>query len=335
MALSNIIADLRADLGASDGTDKERTWLVRQINKAAEKLYREHDLVYSLREQFFAFDQDEEEITLPYYVATVRAARRPAYDQRNPVTITAMQPRYHYDAWSGVSYKQFREVGYVSTLREITSGGPLLVRTAQEQTTPVVLTFTGTTPYSEQTTASVTLPVGDTEVELSTVFRTLTTTGIRKDVVTTSNVLIYTQTDNVLLSVIPNHMLVARFLRIQVADNTFVRLISPVTNYIIEVLYKPTFVPMVDDTDEFQCPGYDLAIVNEVVAQHSKDEKDRAEARRMVDDHLVARTAEFLAGKHTPTNIMPHPAKGVYERCFENPYTRFGSHGQVGTVLTP
>jgi len=332
MALSNIIADLRADLGASDGSAKERTWLVRQINKAAEKLYREHDLVYSLREQFFAFDQDEEEVTLPYYVNTVRAARRPAYDQRNPITMTAMQPRYHYDAWSGVSYKQFREIGYVSTVREITSGGPLLITVPQALTTDVVITITGTTPFSEQTATSVTLTSGQTEVEVPTVFRQIS--SIRKNTTTATNVSIYTQTDQVLLSMIPNHMLVARFLRLQVGDNSFVRLVSPTENYIIEILYKPVFTPLSEDTDEFQCPNYDLAIVNEVVAQHSRDEKVRLEARRMVEEHLNARTAEFLAGKHTPMNIMPHPAKGVYERCFENPYTRFGNHGSF-SVLTP
>ena len=327
MAFSDIAERLRQEVSLDSGTTGDpRTYCLSEANRAAKELWETNDLVFALREQYFKLANDDVQVTLPYYVGHIRGARRPCFSQQHPVELNDMGPRYHYNAWGGVSTMQWRIKHTTPLLRPITSAGPLTIKVSKVQTSDVVFTVQGTTPYSQRTVTEVTLPTGDKVVNLDTVYTDIT--SISKNAVTTCDAVVYSQIDDLPISAIPSHLTKARYLILNVYEDCCGEWRTPQYNtFNVEVLYKPLFFPFYFDGDEFQAEGYDEAVVQKVLANQERDPEKKREILKSLGGILTGRLEDFKRGQTSPVNQRRDAFLSAYEHIYENPYG--STYGQV------
>lgn len=298
-------------MNVRDDTAAKRTWLLREINKAAKVLWESNDLVFALREQYFTFPTDDSQVTLPWYVGQLRGVRRPHTDGRDPVMVNDMRPRYHYNSWGqGLNTFRVKQVSPIATL--ITSPTQLVISVDSAESVPVTVTVVGSTDTSAATSSVATLAAGETSVTMSKVFNDIK--SIRKDMLTECDVVISDERETV-LSVIPNMLYEPRYLLVNVTEAGCFAIVSG-DCFTVEILYKPTFVPFFNDYDTFGTPNYDEEIAMLTHAANISGDK-RNELLSEVRQRLVNKMDEHSRGLNTPMNMAPDPFVRNYENLFE------------------
>lgn len=253
-----------------------RAYLTVLINKAAEDLYSQSDLVNCLREQAFRRDNDTSaaspvlQYTLPYYVWKLRGMRE--YTTGLNITNHDMRPRYQTQGWREfVDPYLYRVKNNLPLARDILNEGALTIELPDGET--VVTAFsvfvTGSNSSKTRFTEQVDFVAGDTSKVTTNIFSTVE--AIRKSVQTDFDLHIF-DTDSNEVSFIANCEFVANYTLIQCTDDS---LFSP---YFIEVLYKTKFFPFKNDSDEYPCGNiYDTAIYWKTLeyyyARHEEPEK--------------------------------------------------------------
>lgn len=257
MAFLDIYNDFASLVGITDPTKKN--FLRGIINRAAEDLYSQSDLVNSLREQVFVRDsenlpQPTLQYTLPWYVWKLRGMRE--YNSGLGILNHDMRPRYQVQGWREfIDPFLYRVKENVLLARHILNEGPLTFNLPDGETSDAVINLwaSGSNNSRSRFQESVVFAVGDTGKTTSQLFSTVD--GIRKAAATTFDLYVLDADGNT-VSFIPNTELIPRYTLIQVSD-------VPYWNpEYIEVLYKIRFTPFVNDYDEFPCTNiYDKAIV--------------------------------------------------------------------------
>lgn len=247
--LNTILSEIASDEGLSTANASERAWLVDQINKSAEEIYNSYDLRSSYREQIFSLGEGKQLITLPWYVANVRKIRN--YDVRRNIKYIDMGQRYHTNDWELGPFFEYREVQKEAPLEtNITNLGPLTVTLTSACTTAFTVIITGKTEDTERKVEMLTFLAGETTKTTANNYEDIE--SIRKNRVNDEDLSVSDLDGNVVAR-IPNHM--------EKSTNTIVEVLDYPTQQLgeatlVEVLYKHTFAPFVNDTDSLPCGDF-------------------------------------------------------------------------------
>ena len=315
MSTSYILGRLESELNTQVSNAVQRSWALQLVNRVAKQLYESRDLVMSLREQYFSFSTSDTQITLPYYVGHIRAARRPALNLADPIELNDMGPRYHYNSWGGLGTNTWRIKHTSPTATFITSPRKYEVYIPEAQDSDISVMFTGETSTAAQAAETVVIPAGSTSATQTKLF--LSYKSISK-ALTPVDVFVRNVDTREVIAHLPSNQERSRYLIVNVKEDCFNKIRTPThTCFVVEMLYKPLYIPLYADTDEFQAEGYDDIIVMLCDAELTKDMNKRmqvlSEARKLVS----SMQSDFDAGQTKPLNMGPDPFMTRYTALFE------------------
>jgi len=286
---SNLVGD---QMSTTDG----RNTVLRLINSAASELYHSQDLVGSLREQVFNADlTDNWQITLPYYVRTIRGVRQPG---KLMTQVESMVPRYTTEDWAAHSLRWRQK--YITPLEHsLDAATKLNFQLSGAETFDLSIFVTGSTPQAERVTETVVILAGATTG--STVNNFIDFPGvkvIRKSGYTNNN-LIASNDAGVEVAFIPNCELEGRNTIIQVVNTSCGCAQTTCQGgtgcMCWEILYKLHFMPFVLDYDEFPCEGYDDAIYWKTCELWWAQQEGKSEAALLANAKCTAIVEQIAA----------------------------------------
>lgn len=316
MSLKSILLDL-ATIGAVKIEDaQQREYEIFRINQAAQELYDNYDLVGSLREQVFDVDVTREgnQIALPSYVGKLRAVRY-YYPDLN-LGIVDKRPKYQSTFWQGKNFLNWRLRGEFPLKTDISNEGSLTVTFKQPVTTPVEVTITGKTEHSSNAFETLYFNNGDTSYTTTKTWEEIT--SISKNV-TTDYDLEVTDLNGRVLAEIANNQLKSNYQVVQIINlPNSATTYTPITSQ-VEVLWKARFTPFVNLTDEFQCNGYDKAIVWKRLEHRASTSSDPIEVQKALGYSAKATDIIERVSQDTEKildkvmNFAPNQYIGVFE----------------------
>lgn len=320
--LSDIITNLRDYV-----TTEERSTILRYINNAAKELYDGHDLPNTLFERDFCVDMTHNHITVPWYARAIRGVRRKDFHQRQQ--IVDARPRYNKKPWMQ-PFNQWRLIAETPLEQHITQAGRLVVTLAGPEDVAVNITIVGQTTTSNIHTETLTFAPGELTKTTTKQYTQPNPIGIKsilKSAVTVYDVTVTQEADGRQIASIPNVMQRASNCLVSIRDPMAENLYNASECY--EILFKWPYIPLVNDTDEFNgTDQFDAFIEWKAksnysflsVEDHSRmliaEEKCRDLARRISDNYetntekrieVEAPVAGDLALRHySRGNYGPH-----------------------------
>jgi len=246
--------------GTTDAS--QAAYIKSLINRAAEDLYTQVDLVNCFREQAFVREdptQDNGQTvcqwTLPHYVWKIRGLRE--YNTGLAIDAHDMHPRYQTQGWKEfIDPFLYRIKQEQVLIRDIANEGRMKFTLPDGVTLAAGEEFsvyvTGSNSSKARFNEQVSFVAGDTQRYTTNLFSTIE--AIRKTRQSAYDLSLYDASDNK-ISFIPNCELSPAFSILQSSDDNFWN-----PQY-IEVLYKLKFYPFAEDYDEFPCGNiYDTAL---------------------------------------------------------------------------
>jgi len=299
--LRDLLAELSEATSISSSSAGNRAQLLRYINRAAYEFYSTADLPSSLWEQSFEIHEQQQQISLPWYIDQVRAVRRA--DSRSRSKMESLAVRYHTDRWQQ-PYNTLRITARRALHTPLALESQLTATIAVAQVVPFSVTITGQTPSASSISETLTFLAGEltkTTVAQFAKDEPIGVEAISKDAITTCDVSV-TDGSGTEVSLIPARLMRASHIVLMANDYSIGTYIN--TDSEIEVLYKRVFTPMFYDTDEFCFPALETAILWKARAYgHSmaKDEEARlqsmaaeAKANSVAADVLANAAAEVI-----------------------------------------
>lgn len=300
MSLKNILLDVSSVLGLNISDPTELAYHIAKINEAADELYRSNDIPGCMREQLFEIDDTETyQIAFPSYVDKIRAIR--FYDTNGgQITTEDMRPRYHMHRWGSNGRLRFRIKQQNALLSRGIDNAALFTFTLKKvEATDVVINIVGKTTKAERFQETLTIPAG-------TLFATTVNSyeefiSIEKTVLNNYNITI-TDVDDNEMGIIYNYELRPRYTIVMIREDDF----APVTNNsyplnIVECLYKTTFVPFVNNYDEYPCRDCDKLIFWKFV-EHYAVYKGTAEMQQFAIN-AAAKVSQILSELNKNDNL--------------------------------
>ena len=316
MSLRKIKADIASEHGIQIKNEAEDIWLIDRINDAACEIYMSEDLPNSLKEQNFTFKDKQEVITLPWHVGEVRGIRRPCYNDQHPITLHDLRPRYHLNSWGDVSPDVWRIVGVKPTLINIESILPLTFKVPNPEPGNVTFTAQGMTAGGQLKQYEVVLAEGQTEVKMTNDIAEFN--WITKDTVTINTVSIFSGTT--LIGELVHVLDRTRYVALHVADNCYLPISGcPCGEVMIDVLYKPLYIPMYRDSDCFQIDGYEHNIVLKFGEMYTRDPAESGSYKSKLDNRANNQANDVQQGRVTKVNFGFNQTLQTY-RAVTNPY---------------
>lgn len=313
MSLAYILAEIASETGLELSVASEKAYAINQVNKASKELFESKDLVDSLNEQLITFstviDSDGNQVqlaALPYYVGKLRAIRN--YYTRRQVDFHDMRPRYKSDGWTE-NLLAFRQRKRSPIQRDILNAAPLTLTITAAESVDFSVIIVGSTANASRVAETITFAAGDLTKTSTNAFVTID--SISNLALHTSDVTI-TDLDGNTLAVLPNNQFKSEYLIVQILDYVA---IQPSVPYLVEILYKPIFLPFSNDGDEFQCSGYDDAIFWQVMGnKKAKSSPDQAalafaKVKKIIND----RTGDEEQGTDKSVDFLPNPLLGLYD----------------------
>lgn len=186
----------------TNSTAASRAKTLAYINAASRELWNGNDLPGSLMEQAFTMDRSLNQVSLPWYVHSIRGMRRRLTGMK--ITMHDMRPRYYASPWMQ-PYNNFRIKRRTPLLRPLTAESQLTATITTAETDAVSITFIGQTTTANKARQTVTLAAGALTGTTSLQFTTeapFGMIGISKDTRTSSDVTI-TDATNTIVATIP------------------------------------------------------------------------------------------------------------------------------------
>lgn len=286
--LYDILTELAQETGRSLTDASNRLWLTQQVNHAAREVYSTEDIAGCEREQVFNVGISDQQIALPWYMDGLIGVRD--YDSGRDVQQVDMRPRYSRGGWKKpylqAPYLQWRQKGESALSTNLTDEAALTLSLPDGVTAAEAFTvyIVGSNSQSARVTELVTFAVGDTTKTTTNFFGNVA--SIQKSGATTYDLNIY-DVGGVLVSSIPSHLKIARFLLIQILNRN--ETTSP-TAWLVEVLYKQRFEQFVNDTDTFTAGEQYEKVVYWKTLEHIYSKLDGKEEKAM----LCGVKAQFL-----------------------------------------
>lgn len=263
MTRYQLINRLGRELGLKPNNEAQKDVLVNLLNDAAYEIYMQTDLPRTLMEQKFAIDSTDplRHVTLPGYVNDVRAVRRGWM----PVTMHDMRPKYHTNPWPKDALYTFRMIGERATCRSIDNAVGLYMAPITGGPAGLEVSIVGRTADAEELHASF-----DVNGEGSAV-------GVLWEDIFAINKNLTTPVDVILLSGtaegdemarIYNYADMSLYIELEIGETLPTCCAQPAPAgqcTCIEILYKPMFRPLLEDTSVFQVSGYDNVLIYKAV----------------------------------------------------------------------
>ena len=278
--LYDILTELAQEVGRDLRDSSNRLWLVQQVNHAAREIYGTEDIAGCEREQVFNVGVSDQQIALPWYMDGLIGVRD--YDSGRDVQQVDMRPRYSRGGWKKPylqsPYLQWRQKGESALSTNLTDEAALTLSlpdgvVAVEAFTVYVV---GSNSQAARVTETVTFAIGDRTKTTTNFFGNVT--SIQKSVATTYDLNVY-DVGSVLVSSIPSHLKIARFLLVQILNRN--ETTSP-TAWLVEVLYKQRFEMFVNDTDTFTAGEQYEKVVYWKTLEHVYAKLDGQEGKAMM-----------------------------------------------------
>jgi len=232
-----------------------RPFLLGLINQAAKELYDRGVLYLTEREIIVQLDADQQQVTLPYDVDLIIAARR--YDSRIALKQEDMRPRYRSDSWGALAsrtqYDKWRLKQRSAVSTALLNASVVHVAISEAVDVDILVKVVGSTGAASRVVETITILAGATTASGSKIFTEIS--DITKDL-SDADVTV-TNDDGDTLSVIPNNEVRVTYPIYQVLERYESH---SETDRMFEVLYKRKFIPLVKDQDEFLDGYYDNAL---------------------------------------------------------------------------
>lgn len=253
MALGYVLQQVGVKLGQNPNDSGQRAVLLRFANEAAIELYQMSDMAGCLEEQYFRINANQT-IAMPEYVGQIRAMRE-AYS-KIALKLSQLRPRYNQFNWQD-GWRNWRLKGLQTLQTSITNQSLITFTVEAVENPPVVVSITGSTAGSSNTTESITM----ISTSMTTVNAYLDITSFTKDRVNNYNINML-DIDNNPMSYLANNQLKAKFQIVDISDSPWYPFnVNPLLGW-VEVLYKKALPWFANDTDEFPAVGYDNVWVN-------------------------------------------------------------------------
>jgi len=256
MGVKYILKQASRKLGLNPADPNQRETLLLILNEAADELYNQSDMVGSMFEQNFKVNGDET-ISLPSCVGELRAVRET--NSYIPWHVQQMRPRYNIANWKDM-WRGWRIKNHQALQRAITNESILTIETVAVESPAIVVTLTGPTLSAASVTEDVTL----NSISVDSLNSYTDITVSRKDRVNGYDINVK-DVDGVIVTVIPNNMVEARYLVVDISMLPWSNTSSSQQDHYVEILYKKALQWLSNDGDEFPAPGYDNILVNKMM----------------------------------------------------------------------
>lgn len=247
--LKDLLLEAAKISGITEISAEKRTYLLDFVNRAARELWNQYDLPGALREDEFCVDVSQYQVTLPWYVSSIRAVRHS--DSNLDVKFTDMRPLYHkgYTIQDPITW---RIKNYTPLERDLPQASTLKFTIAEAQTSQVVIGIGGSTNNAAAASEEVVLDIGQTTVTSVGQYDTFPPlNSLTKSIVTTADIIVATA-DGVRVAVIPNRLQAAKNTLVQITDQSPNPLsMTGSGNDCYSFLYKYSFIPLFYDHDVF------------------------------------------------------------------------------------
>lgn len=258
MALLDLVRRLGRETGLNPDNREHKAQLIELINDGAEEIYTQTDLPRCLMEIKVSVDTTTPlpRVTLPAFVGEIRGIR----DHYQPIELHDVRPKYHTLPWPSDRLYTFRIHRETPLCRSIDNAVALYMEPVTGVTTGFRVTVTGRTSTAQEISAEFDMNgSGTAEV---TLFEDIY--SITKNEYTPNDVIFrVADADGLEISRIFNYNTSARYIEVETTE----RPEQCDCNYVgmagrcLDVLYKPQFRKLINDSSVFQLDGYDMVIV--------------------------------------------------------------------------
>jgi hypothetical protein len=246
--LSDMLQYAAEATGVRDVNSATRAQLLRYINRAGRELYEKYDLPGTVLEVTACVDPTEGQITLPWYVDQIRAARRAEIHQ--PITLHDIRPRYHDTPWRQ-RLLEWRVKKRVALHTPLSVESTLTFTLAEAQTETIQISVAGQTADAGSSREVVTIEVGETTATTTTQWAREQPIGIdtiSKNAITTCDVVVTQTTGGTEVSSIANRLTSAVFVLVQVNDYAAG---TNTQEYCVDIAFKRPYTELYYDNDVF------------------------------------------------------------------------------------
>ena len=261
--LKDILQYASEATGIANTNAATRAQLLRYINRAGRELYEKYDLPGSVLEISACVDNTDGQVTLPYYVDQIRAARRSTSNQ--VIKLHDIRPRYHETPWRQ-NLLEWRIKKRVALHTPLSVESQLTFTIAEAQSETIQFVVAGQTANAGFKEETLTLEAGQTTVTTTTQWAKEEPFGIEritKSVITTCDVVVTQTTNNVEVSMLSSRSTSAVFVLVQLNDwvGTY-----DGEDTCVELLFKRPYTELYYDHDIFIDPKLEDALVWKVRA---------------------------------------------------------------------
>lgn len=261
MTLRQIAARLGREIGLSADDEQQYDALVDLVNDAAQELYEQTDLPRALLEETVETPcACVTRVTLPGRIGELRAIR----DNFDKIRLHDMRPRYNSYPWpKGDSYV-FRELRVTPLERSIDNAIGFYMDPIPSFEGDLEVSIAGRTNTTNEVHGTF-----DKNGEGSAqgiLFEEVY--YIQKNSVTPVDVILRSGTaDGIEMARIYSHTERSRYIEIELIEKPQTCCTVPIQRptRCFDILYKPPFRPLLEDTSAFQLEGYELPIVYKAV----------------------------------------------------------------------
>ena len=296
--LLNIYTNLKSRVGFKDS---ERSAVVAKINDAAQEIWDSTDLKESLDEFIADINVSAQVISLPWFVENIKKMRY--YNGRIPIELHDIRNRYNNDDGNELWIKRWRQKRRTPINQTLTNYTRLTFTIPLAETVDIKVSLQGKTTNSSKSYEEVTIAAG--QLSAMSVYDYIEPENIVKGAGNKYDITV-TSGDGEVLSIIPNHLLYAKYNIVQFLDQE--SSVLPQSYSAVEVLYKKPFEPLVNDYDEF-CYGnkYDMAVLWKYLEQNTNSITDAKAAQIKCTSILNQIMATEMANVTTKVNFAENP----------------------------
>lgn len=290
MALIDILRDISGLMGVDITDVSQKALLIQKVNKAANEVYSYTDIPKCLREQVFCIDQEERQLTLPYYVYKVRGIRN--YDNPTRITVNDMRPRYFKGPQATYqNILSWREKEDMIIGKNLTNASALTITPTAAATAAFTVTVVGSTVGGSRVSETVQFSVDDTSKTTVNAFSPFPgLVNIQKNILIDQDISITDASGNE-ISFIANSEYRPYYTLLQSLDNNFA--IAPLLSDCYEILYKIRMTPFRNDFDVFPVENFDDIIGWKTLSQYYSTLMDDKSKQNALD--YETRLAEAMA----------------------------------------
>ncbi len=294
----------------------DRDFVVSMVNRAGREIYEKTDIPGCLREMTVQALSDNH-IALPQDIGELRGAKSHYSLQR--LDLREMAARYAFNNWPQITnnWAVIKKSPLKQSIENATV--PIVVSLGEVCTEDITVTVVGSTQLAKKVTEILLIEAGEDETQLSNAFVDII--SINKDIITNANITFTgrneANTADIELSVLENDKFCVLYTLVDVSKLPFGGDQGTQFRY-IDVLFKCQYYDLVENGEEFICPGMDDVIVAKVCEyKYSQEEGGGEKALGFYQkaNQLLSQKIENTNGATDKMLVFaPSPYLGLFPR---------------------